>query len=229
LGEITKSLLEAIKLISSLDPEIYGIIGLTLAVTVLSTFISGILGISAGLALGTLNFPGRNLVARIIGTFMGLPPVVAGLIVYMLLSRSGPLGSLSLLFTPAAMVIAQVIIIFPVITGLTISAVRHGSGRIMETCRGLGFSRMKTLYFLIHECRYAVISAVLAGYGRAVSEVGAVMLVGGNIRYKTRVMTTAIVLETGMGEYRKALALGIILLVVSFMINWILQRFQEGK
>lgn len=229
MGEITKSLLEAIKLISSLDPEIYGIIGLTLAVTVLSTFISGILGISAGLALGTLNFPGRNLVARIIGTFMGLPPVVAGLIVYMLLSRSGPLGSLSLLFTPAAMVIAQVIIIFPVITGLTISAVRHGSGRIMETCRGLGFSRMKTLYFLIHECRYAVISAVLAGYGRAVSEVGAVMLVGGNIRYKTRVMTTAIVLETGMGEYRKALALGIILLVVSFMINWILQRFQEGK
>ena len=229
MGEIAKSTLEAFKLILSLDPEIYGIIGLTLAVTVLSTSISGILGISAGLAVGTVNFPGRNLVARIIGTFMGLPPVVAGLIVYMMLSRSGPLGSLSLLFTPAAMVIAQVIIIFPIITGLTISAVKQGNGLIMETCKGLGFSRTKTLYFLVHECRYAVISAILAGYGRAVSEVGAVMLVGGNIRYQTRIMTTAIVLETGMGEYRKALALGIILILISFIINWILQRFQEGK
>ena len=229
MGEISKSLLEACKLIFSLDREIYGIIGLTLAVTILSTSISALVGLPAGMAIGTVDFPGRKLVTRIIGAFMGLPPVVAGLVVYLLLSRSGPLGGFRLLFTPAAMVIAQIIIISPVITGLTIGAVKPGSVRILETCKGLGFSRIKTLYFLLYECRYAVISAILAGYGRAVSEVGAVMLVGGNIRYETRVMTTAIVLETGMGEYRKALALGIILILISFIINWILQRFQEGK
>jgi tungstate transport system permease protein len=159
---------------------------------------------------------------------MGFPPVVAGLVVYLLLSRKGPLGRLELLFTPSAMVIAQVLIVVPIITGLTIGAVKLKVGPVQETCRGLGIGSTKTLAMLFHECRYPIISAIIAGYGRAISEVGAIMLVGGNIQYNTRVMTTAIVLETGKGNYDKALALGAILLAISFIINWMIQYIQEG-
>lgn len=229
MGKFAGSFIEAFRLIFSFNTEIYGIIALTLVVTILSTTIASVLGLSLGLPIGTVNFKGRAIISRLTGTLMGLPPVVAGLVVYMLLSRSGPLGSFGLLFTPAAMVFAQVIIITPIITGLTISAIKPKSEGILETCKGLGMTRLRTVFILLHECRFALVSAILAGYGRAVSEVGAVMLVGGNIRYETRVMTTAIVLETGMGEYNKALALGTILLIISFIVNWILQRFQEGK
>lgn len=229
MGKIADSLIEAFRLIFSFNTEIYGIITLTLAVTLLSTSISTVLGLTIGLPIGTVDFKGRVFITRLTGTFMGLPPVVAGLVVYMFISRSGPLGSFGLLFTPAAMVLAQIILITPIITGLTIGAIKPRSAGILETCKGLGLSRIKTIAILLHECRFALVSAVLAGYGRAVSEVGAVMLVGGNIRYETRVMTTAIVLETGMGEYDRALALGTILLFISFIVNWILQRFQEDK
>lgn len=226
---MVSSLFKAWNLIISFDGEIYGIIVLSLVVSILSTCAAALLGLPFGVVLGTRNFVGKKVIIRLIQTFMGLPPVVAGLIVYMFLSRKGPLGVFGLLFTPSAMIIAQVLIVFPIISGLTIAAVKLKSKPVQETCRGMGLGGISTLIRLLHECRYPIVSALLAGYGRAISEVGAVMLVGGNIQYNTRVMTTAIVLETGKGNYDIALALGIILLVISFFINWILQRFQEGK
>lgn len=224
---ILDSLVEASRLIASLDGEIYGIIALSLAVTIISTVISATLAVPSGIIAGSREFRGKRLLIRTVNTFMGLPPVVAGLIVYLFLSRKGPLGSLRLLFTPAAMVIAQVIIIYPIITGFTVGAVKLKVKPVQETCAGLGIGSIRTLKLLFHECRYPIMSAIMAGYGRAISEVGAVMLVGGNIQYNTRVMTTAIVLETGKGNYDKALALGIILLILSFIVNWLLQHIQE--
>lgn len=222
------SFYEAWKLLTSLNGEVYGIIALSLAVTLLSTGLSALLALPCGIFMGTRSFPLKKLALRIIHTFMGLPPVVAGLVVYVTLSRKGPLGGLSLLFTPTAMVIAQVIIIFPIMTGLTIAALQPRTKAVLETCKGLCIGKIKTLRLLLHECRYPLYSTILAGYGRAISEVGAVMLVGGNIQYHTRVMTTAIVLETGKGNYSQALALGLILLTLSFLVNWLLQRFQEA-
>ena len=227
MEEIFKSLIEAFKLITSLDGEIYGIIALSLIVTIISTVFSSVLAIPSGIVISSSEFPGKRLLTRLISTFMGLPPVVAGLVVYLMLSRKGPFGEFRLLFTPTAMVIAQILIIYPIVTGLTIGAVKLKLKPVMETCAGLGLRRFKTLRLLFHECRYPIISAFVAGYGRAISEVGAVMLVGGNIQYNTRIMTTAIVLETGKGNYDRALALGIILLFLSFFVNWLLQHFQE--
>ncbi|WHH58807.1 ABC transporter permease [Petroclostridium sp. X23] len=228
MKEILNSLLEAYKLIISFDKEIYGIIILSLMVTIMSTVISAVLAVPSGILISSKEFKGKSILVRLISTFMGFPPVVAGLVVYLLLSRKGPLGRLELLFTPSAMVIAQVVIVVPIITGLTIGAVKLKVGPVQETCRGLGIGSTKTLAMLFHECRYPIISAIIAGYGRAISEVGAIMLVGGNIQYNTRVMTTAIVLETGKGNYDKALALGAILLAISFIINWMIQYIQEG-
>ncbi|MCX7745906.1 MAG: ABC transporter permease [Clostridia bacterium] len=218
---------EAVKLIISFNNEVYGIILLTLVVTVLSTLISTAIGVPMGVILGSTDFKYRKWILSFVNTFMGLPPVVAGLLVYILLSRKGSLGELKLLFTPTAMVIAQVLIVLPIIIGLTASAVKLRAASIRETCLGLALSRTLTLKLLLYECRYSVVSVLLAGYGRAVSEVGAVMLVGGNIQYNTRVMTTSIVLETGKGNYDRALALGFILLMISFLVNWGVQRFQE--
>lgn len=227
MADIINSFYEALNIIVSFDAEVYEIIMLTFAVTVLSTIVAALFALPLGVMAGTMEFPGKKLFTRLVFTLMGLPPVVAGLVVYLFLSRKGPLGSLGLLFTPTAMVIAQVAIVMPIITGFTISGVKLKSKAIHETCQGLGISRFKTLILLVRECRYPILSAVLAGYGRAISEVGAVMLVGGNIRYNTRVMTTAIVLETGKGNYDRALALGIILIAVSFLINWTVHSFQE--
>ncbi|WP_242965079.1 ABC transporter permease [Petroclostridium xylanilyticum] len=229
MNEIMNSIFSAWSLIVSLDSEVYGIILLSLLVTVASTGGAAVLGIPIGIIVGSRNFIGKRLFVRVINTLMGLPPVVAGLVVYLFLSCKGPLGHMQLLFTPAAMVIAQIIIVLPIITGLTVVAVQLKYKSIEETCKGLGMSNFRIIIMLIHECKYPLFSALLAGYGRSISEVGAVMLVGGNIQYKTRVMTTSIVLETGKGNYDKALALGIILILVSFFINWILQRFQEAK
>ncbi|MCX7841449.1 MAG: ABC transporter permease [Clostridia bacterium] len=229
MENIFLSLREAWRLIVSFDNEIYGIIALSLIVSVLSSALAGILGMPLGILLGSRDFAGRRAIIRVVQTLMGLPPVVAGLMVYMLLSRKGPMGSLGLLFTPSAMIAAQVLIVLPVITGLTAAAVKLKSQSVLETCKGMGLGRLKTMLVLVHECRYPVISAFMAGYGRAISEVGAVMLVGGNIQYETRVMTTAIVLETGKGNFERALALGVILLLLSFSINWFMQRFQEDS
>jgi len=229
LNGIVNSFREAFNLILSFDTEVYGIILLTLTVTVSSTAIASAIAVPAGILIGSYDFYGKRLLVKIIHAFMGLPPVVAGLVVYIILSRNGPLGSLGLLFTPTAMVIAQVVIIIPIITGLSIAAVRMKCTVVKENCKGLGLGKRQTFRLLLHECRYPIFSAILTGYGRAISEVGAVTLVGGNIQYHTRVMTTAIMLETRRGNYDQALAIGIVLISLSFIINSILYRLQEGK
>lgn len=228
MADIISSIFKAGELITSFDGEIYGIIALTLWVTVASTVMAAAISIPLGVMIGSKDFTGKRLVIRIINTLMGLPPVVAGLVVYLFLSRKGPLGRWGLLFTPTAMVLAQVIIVTPIITGLVIAIVKLKYQPVTETCKGLGMNSPLIFIMLLRECKYPIFSALLAGYGRAISEVGAVMLVGGNIQGQTRVMTTAIMLETGKGNYDRALALGMILIIISFIINWLLQGFQEA-
>lgn len=227
MDNIVAGIYEAWNLIITFDRELYGIIGLTLVVTIMSTLISALIGVPLGLAAGSSDFKGKRILFRVVHTLMSLPPVVAGLLVFLTLSRRGPLGSLMLLFTPTAMIIAQVIIITPIVLGLAEAAVKAKSKAVYETCAGLRLKRSQILRLLFHECRYPLISIIVAAYGRAVSEVGAVMLVGGNIQHHTRVMTTAIVLETGKGNFDTSLALGIILLAISFLINSFIWKFQE--
>jgi tungstate transport system permease protein len=224
---VINNIYEAILLLFKFDREIYSIILLSIIISMSSVILASVFSIPLGVFIGSINFCGKKLFVRIINTLMGLPPVVAGLVVYMFLSKSGPLGSLQLLFTPFAMIIAQMLIIFPIITALTITAVEHKKEAVWETCRGIGLTRVNTLLLLLRECRSPIVSALLAGYGRSVSEVGAIMLVGGNIQYHTRVMTTAVVLETGKGNYDRALAIGMVLIIIAFLVNWLLQSLLE--
>ncbi len=223
-----ENFIEAVKLIFGENPELRQIIGVTLQMSFFSTFVSSLIGIPCGLMLGSSKFRGKGILLRITGTFMGLPPVVAGLIVFMFLSRSGPLGSLRLLYTVTAMVIAQVLLITPIIAGLSAAVVSTPAPRIRETTAGLGFSPFKQKLYMLYECKGALLSVALSGFGRAIAEVGAVQIVGGNIQYKTRVMTTAIMLETNMGNFSFAVALGIVLLVIAFFVNIIARKLEEG-
>ena len=203
----------------SMDRELFHILGVTLRMSFFSTGISCILGMPLGLMLGKKDFKGKRTIKKLTGTLMGLPPVVAGLIVYMLFTKYGIFGSLGWLYSVNVMVIAQCLLITPVVISLTESIV-SGTGRaVLETAKGLGFKKGKTLCLLLSENRYALVSIVLNAFGRSIAEVGAVSLVGGNIQWKTRVMTTAIVLETNKGNFSFALALGMILLVISLVAN----------
>jgi tungstate transport system permease protein len=195
----------------------------------LSTTISSLLGIPLGVLIGSSEFHGKHLIKQITNTLMGLPPVVAGLIVYLILSRSGPLGKFKLLYTVTAMVIAQVILITPIMTGLTSNIVSLRAPQIRGTALGLGISRFKQMLYVIYECRTQFISNILAGFGRAIAEVGAVTIAGGNIQYKTRVMTTAIVMQTNLGNFEFAVALGVVLLIISFLINSFVQRYSDRE
>ena len=211
------------------DPELRQIIGVTLRMSLLSTSISSLLGIPLGVIIGSNEFRAKRWVLRITNTLMGLPPVVAGLVVMLLLSRSGPLGKFKLLYTVTAMVVAQVVLLTPIITGLTANLVSIRAPQIRETAAGMGLSSRKRILYTIYECRIQFVSTILAGFGRAIAEVGAVQIVGGNVQYKTRVMTTAIMMQTNMGHFEFAIALGVVLLLISFAINIIGQRMQEGK
>lgn len=216
----------ALSLIFSGDREVYSIIGLSLSVSLVSVVISMVISLPMGIAIGMKEFPLRKAVVMVINTLMGLPPVIAGLIVYLLLSRSGPLGYLGILHSPKAMIIAQVLLIIPIITGITMAAIKDRGRLIKNTAYTLGAGKIQMLWTLIREFRTSIGSSLIAGYGRAISEVGAVMLVGGNIKGYTRVMTTAIVLETNMGNFDQAIAIGIVLLALFFVINIFLQKFQ---
>lgn len=217
---------EAFELIFSFDKELYGIIGRTLILTFASTLIATVIGVLLGILLGSRTFRGKRIVMRVVNTLMGLPPVVAGLIVYLLLSRNGPLGFLSLMYSMSAMIVAQVLLITPIITGLVSAAIQEKTTEINETCIGINIDRKRRMRLLLAECKGPVLAAILAGYGRANSEVGAIMMVGGNIQHKTRVMTTTIMMETNMGNFGVSIALGIILLVIAFVTNWLVQRLQ---
>ena len=220
---------EVMGLLFGPDDELRKIIWLTLRMSFFSTTISAVLGIPLGVVLGCLKFPGRGILMRVTTTLMGLPPVVAGLLVFLLLSRSGPLGSMKLLYTVTAMVIAQVIIITPIIAGLTANVVGMRSKQIAETAHGIGLSAFKRLVLTFYECRRHMISVLLSGFGRAISEVGAVQMAGGNIQHQTRVMTTTIMMVTNMGRFHVAIALGVVLLLIAFVVNGLAHFFQEKE
>ncbi len=203
-----------------MDKELIQIIGVTLRMSFFSTLISCLIGLPLGVLIEKKYFRGKSLIKRTISTFMGLPPVVAGLIVYMLFTKYGPFGFMGLLFTVEVMVIAQVMLITPVVICLTSSVVSVTGETLSETARGLSLSKGRTLLLFIVHNRRALMSVVLTAFGRSIAEVGAVSLVGGNIQWKTRVMTTAILLETNKGKFAFALALGIILLFISFAVNF---------
>lgn len=209
--------------------ELRQIIAVTLRMSFFSTLISTVVGMPLGVLIGSRDFAGKKYVIRITQTLMGLPPVVAGLMVFLLLSRSGPFGSLKLLFSVKAMVIAQVMLITPIVIGLTTSITAIRAPSLLETSRGFGLPCRREIGLLLYESRKALISVIMSGFGRAISEVGAVSLVGGNVQYKTRVMTTAIMLETNKGNFEFAIALGIILLLISLIVNSLAQRLQEEK
>ncbi len=214
--------LQIIQMLIRGDAEIYEIIFLSLRVSLTATVVGTLLGIPLGTLLGLKEFRGRRVLINLIYTLMGLPPVLAGLLIYLLLSRSGPLGALQLLFTPAAMVLAQVMLVTPIITGLTTVAVQAKEKVFSETAVTLGALPWQAAFLVLKEARRGIVVGIITAFGRAIAEVGAVMLVGGNIQHYTRVMTTAIVLETRKGDYSLAMGLGLVLLLLSFTINGIL-------
>ncbi len=212
----------------SMDKELIDIIGVTLRMSFFSTLISCLLGLPLGVLIEKERFFGKRLIKRTASTLMGLPPVVAGLIVYMLFTKYGIFGSLGLLFTVEVMVIAQVMLITPVVICLTSSVVSVSGKSLKETAKGLSLSKGRTLLLYVLHNRRALMSVVLTAFGRSIAEVGAVSLVGGNIQWKTRVMTTAILLETNKGKFTFALALGIVLLLISFAVNFTASLLTRG-
>ncbi len=208
------------------DSEIFRITILSLQVSALATGVSLLIGLPLGTWLALGNFRGRSFLLSIINTGMALPPVVVGLVVAMTLWRSGPLGDLHLIYTPAAIVIAQTVIASPVVTGLTAAALAALDPRLQQQLLGLGATRLQMVWMLWREARLPLLAALMAGFGSVISEVGASMMVGGNIKGQTRVLTTAIVLETSKGEFRTALALGLLLLVITYLINLALTWIQ---
>lgn len=214
----------------TLDPEIPSITLLSLQVSGLATAISLLIGLPFGTLLALGKFSGRSFLLSMINTGMALPPVVVGLAVAMTLWRSGPLGDLHLIYTPTAIVVAQTVIAAPVVTGLTAAALQQLDPRLQLQLYGLGASRVQMILSLWREARLPLLAAVMAGFGSVISEVGASMMVGGNIRGQTRVLTTAIVLETSRGEFEQAIALSLLLLTITFLINWALTWIQQrGK
>jgi tungstate transport system permease protein len=205
--------------IATLDPQLLEIIGLSLKVTLTAVALASLIGFAVGGILAVYRFPGRGAVAAILNALMGLPPVVAGLIVYLLLSNAGPLGVLQLLYTPVAMIIAQVLLVTPIIAALTRQTCEDLLEEYRDQLRSLGASSAEIVTTLLWDGRYRLITAVLAGFGRAIAEVGAVMIVGGNIDHVTRTMTTTIALETSKGNIALALALGMILLAIALSVN----------
>lgn len=224
-----EKIFEAVEMLLSMDKELFQIIGVTLKMSFFSTLISCLIGLPVGVILETGHFRGRRLMKKTAGTLMGLPPVVAGLIVYMLFTRYGIFGSLGLLFTVEAMVIAQVMLITPVVIHLTSSVVSVSGKSLSETAKGLRLSKGRALLLFLITNRRALSSTVLTAFGRSIAEVGAVSLVGGNIQWKTRVMTTAILLETNKGKFSFALALGMVLLLISLAVNILASLLVKGE
>ncbi|MCL4386357.1 MAG: ABC transporter permease [Actinobacteria bacterium] len=226
---ITEGIKKAFILIFTGDREIFEIMLLTIRVSGISVIISMILGIPAGLIAGLNNFKGKKFVISIINTGMGLPPVAAGLFVSLILWRSGPLGFLNIIYTPAAMIIAQILIASPIIAGVTLAAVQQINPKLKYQAMSLGANRWQVLWILIREAKLPTLAAIMAGFGGVISEVGAVMMVGGNIKGQTRVLTTATVQMVRMGNFDIAIALVIILLFLTFAVNLVLTLIQQKE
>jgi len=216
---MTDALGLAVQLVLSGDADLWEIVALSLQVSLTATIVACLIGLPVGALVAILRFRGRGAVLVVMNALMGLPPVVVGLVVYLHLSRSGPLGFLGLLYTPTAMIIAQTILIAPIVAALSRQVLEDLHEEYGETFRSLCLTRFQTVQALLWDARYALLTVGLAGFGRAVAEVGAVIIVGGNIDHLTRVMTTAIALETSKGELALALALGIVLLVIALGVN----------
>jgi tungstate transport system permease protein len=218
---------QAILLLVRGDPEVLRIALLSLQVSGTATLLSLLVGIPFGTVLALTRFPGRNFAMSLVNTGMGLPPVVVGLFVTIFLWRSGPLGLLELLYTPTAIVIAQLVIAAPIVTGLTVAAVQQLNPRLRLQLVGLGASRLQVVWLLLNEARLPLLAAVMAGFGAVISEIGAAIMVGGNIYRQTRVLTTATVLETSKGNFDMAIALSLLLLLLAFAVNWALTWIQQ--
>jgi tungstate transport system permease protein len=220
---------QAVRLLLTADAEVLGVLWTSLQVSGTATLIALLLGIPAGVALALARFRGRTLLVSAVNTGMGLPPVVVGLFVTILLWRSGPLGGLEILYTPGAIVLAQAVIAVPIVTGITLAAVQNVPAAFRLQLLGLGASRLQMVWVVLREARLPMLAAVMAGFGGVISEIGASMMVGGNIKGQTRTLTTAMVLETGKGNFDVAIALSILLLVLVFAINWALTVLQQRR
>lgn len=227
MTEIWQGLTRALELIFTLDPAVMEIAGRSLRISVTSTILASLICLPLGGLIHFRNFPGKRFLVSIIQTFFSVPTVAIGLFVFVLFSRAGPLGGLDLMFTPAIMVIGQVMLITPVMLGLTISALSGVDRAILDTAVSLGASDFQASVVALREARYAVLAAVIMGFGRAISEIGIALMVGGNIKGFTRVITTAISLETSRGDLELSIALGIILISIALVINIILNRVQQ--
>jgi tungstate transport system permease protein len=226
---IWHGVLKAVELVFTFDIEVWSITWRSLRISGYATLISLLIGIPLGIALALARFPARNAIVASINTGMGLPPVVVGLFISIFLWRSGPLGFMELIYTPAAMILAQVIIAFPIVAGLTMASFQALDPKLALQLLGIGASKPQLLWLLCKEAKLPLLAAVMAGFGGVISEVGASMMVGGNIRGQTRVLTTATVLETGKGNFEFAIALGLILLALTFAINLLLTRIQQRE
>jgi tungstate transport system permease protein len=227
VGELWAGLIEAIQLILAGDREVREIALRTVLVSGMATLLAMLTGVPLGYALARTRFRGRTLVLGAVNTGMGMPPVVVGLVVWLMLVRSGPLGGFELIYTREAMVLAQFLIATPLVVGFTTAALQVLPSELPELLQMLGAGRLRRLWLLAREARLGLLAAVMAGFGAVVSEVGASMAVGGNLQGETRVLTTAIVTETSRGNTERALALGIILLAMAFAVNLILTRAQQ--
>jgi tungstate transport system permease protein len=228
LTEIWHGLTKAIELIISLDPYVMEIAGRSLSISGTACLLASLICLPLGSLIHFHHFRGKRALINIIQTLFSVPTVLIGLFVFVLFSRAGPLGELGMIFTPTAMVIGQMILVIPLLLGLIISSLSGVSKEIVDTATSLGASGFQTVLLVLREARYAVLVAVIMGFGRAISEVGCALMVGGNFKDVTRVLTTAIYLETGQGELELAIALGIILLFLALIINIILNRLQQG-
>ncbi len=227
MTEIWDGLTKAIELLISLDPEVMEVVGRSLGISGTACLLASLICLPLGSLIHFHHFRGKRALINIIQTLFSVPTVLVGLLILVLFSRAGPLGEFGILFTPPAMVIGQMILIIPLLLGLTISALSGVSREIVDTATSLGASGFQAVLLVLKEARYAVLAAVIMGFGRAISEVGCALMVGGNIRGATRVITTSIALETSKGELALAIALGIILLFLALIINIVLNRLQQ--
>jgi tungstate transport system permease protein len=227
LTELWQGFVKAITLIVSLDPEVMDIAGRSLRISLTSSLLASLICIPLGSLIYLNRFPGKRALISLIQTFFSVPTVVIGLFVFVLFSRAGPLGELDLLFTPTVMVIGQMLLITPILLGLTISALSGVNKAILDTARSLGASGFQTASVVLREARYAIMAAVIMGFGRAISEVGIALMVGGNIKDFTRIITTSISLETSKGDLELSIALGIILIFIALVINIVLNSIQQ--
>jgi tungstate transport system permease protein len=227
LDLVIDSFLTALRLILTGDREVFSITGRTLLISTASTSIAASIFVPVGSLIYFHNFPGKGLLVNAIQTLFSMPTVFVGLLIFITFSKEGPLGSLGILFSPTAIVIGHVILISPIIVGLTISALRTVAPEIRDTAMSLGASRLQTIYTIVREARYGVSTAVLLGFGRAISEIGLAIIVGGNIRGYTRTLTTAMSLETSIGNFEMAMALGMILVFLALAVNIMVSRLQH--